>query len=480
MGYFGEDNNSLHSEIEWFMAGKIMKRKASNRFHIRCILGVLAVAFAVAPGSAQDAETVLVDLPSAGRLAAVSAELASVLESQGMRALQPVAGQLPEPLPSRVVTDDDSIRDPQRQQVLRRFVKEGGGLVLIIDRSRRHIEQANRFVEPLGLQIIPVASSLKPVEFYATPLAADLDMPDVGSLRMTITGQVTVPIARQGENLVCTATSWGQGGLILLPAPLALAGADGEAGWSGLELLTRCVRWSAQLPELASYAPAVQVGGTGEAELEVPTGRTNLPRESRDFAGAILYDCQATQDQWPQITAVVAQALQESGLPIRALAVSGRPDPLVEALYSWPELVVLGTWRQYSVAEQAAVYQYVAAGGSLLVLTYAHTDRQMRLVYLSEVLSHFGVLCSLGRPGGSAQATGGPVRQLGDIPGGVRVLGQRVKPLITVGSQPHLAAGYMEFESGRLVVMDARPLLKNAGYRLQLSQWVLPWLLPAA
>ncbi len=445
----------------------------ANRFNLVRAAAAVVMMVAAVPSLAQDAETVLVDLPSAGRLAAVGAELASVLESQGMRTLQPVAGQLPEPLPPRVVTDGDSIRDPQRQQVLRQFIEEGGGLVLIIDRSRRHIAQANGFVKPLGLQISPVASSLDPVEFYATPLASALAMPDVGSLRMTITGQVTVPIARQGDNLVCAATSWGQGGVILLPAPLVLADRP------GLELLTRCIRWSDKLPELASYAPEVHVAGPAEAGLDVPTGRTDLPRESRDFADAILYDCQATKDQWPQITGVVVQALQESGLPIRALAVAGRDDPLVEALYSWPELVVLGTWRQYSVPEQAALYQYVAAGGSLLALAHVHTDRQIRLVYLSEVLIRFGALCSLGRSGGSAQATGGPVRQLGDIPGGVRVSGRRVKPLITVGSRSHLAAGYVEFESGRLAVMDAGPLLKNAGYRLQLSQRVLPWLMPA-
>ena len=456
-----------------------MRMSTVNRIHlVRAVAAVVMMVVAV-PSLAQDAETVLIHLSSTGRLATVGAELASVLESQGMRALEPVAGQFPEPPPTRIVTDDDSIRDPQWQETLRQFIKAGGGLVLIIDRSRRHIEQANSFVEPLGLQIIPVASSLKPVEFYATPLTSDLARPDVGSLRMAIVGNVTVPIARQGKNLVCAATSWGQGGVILLPASLVLAGADGEGGKAGLELLTRCISWSDQLSELASYASSVEVGGPAEAELEVPTGRTDLPRESRDFADAILYDCQATEDQWPQITAVVAQALQTTGLPIKALRITDRDDPLVEALYSWPELVVLGTWRQYSVAEQAAVYQYVAAGGALLVLAHAHTDRQMRLVYLGDILSRFGVLCSLGRPGGSAQVTEGPVRQLGDIPGGVRVVGQRVKPLITVGSRPHLAAGYMEFESGRLAAMDARPLLNNAGYRLQLSQRVLPWLMSA-
>ncbi len=445
-----------------------------NKIYLVGAVAALVMTFAAVPSLAQDAETVLVDLPSAGRLAALNAELASVLESQGMRALQPVAGQWPEPLPSYVVTDDDSIREPRRQEALHRFIEEGGGVVLIVGRSRRHIQQANDFVNPLGVEIVPISNVVKPVEFYATPLASELDMTQVGSVRMAILGNVTVPIARQGENLVCVGINWGDGGVILVPAPLVLAGRP------GLELLTRCLRWSDQLLELASYAPAVPAVSTGEAGLEVPAGTTSLPRESRDFAGAILYDCQSTEDEWPRITAVVVQALEKSGLPIRALAVAGRDDPLVEALYSWPELVVLGTWRQYSVAEQAAVYQYVAAGGSLLTLAHSHTDRQMRLVYLSEVLSRFGVFCSLGRPGGSAQATAGPVRQLGEIPGGVRILGQGVRPLITVGSRPHLAAGYMEFESGRLVVMDARPLLKNAGYRLQLSQWILPWLLPAA
>jgi len=453
----------------------------STTRRIDLVMAVAAVVTVVVtvPSLAQDAQTVLVDLPSAGRLAAVGAELTSVLESEGMHVLQPVAGQWPEPLPSRVVTDADSIRDEQRQQALRQFIDEGGGLVLIISRSRRSIEQANVFVRPLGLEIMPVASSLEPVEFYDTPLASGLNMPDVGSLRLAITGQITVPIARQGDNLVCAATSYGRGGVILLPALLVLADGVPEVRGPGLKLLTRCIRWSGQLPELASYAPEAQVAGAVGAGIEIPTGRTGLPQESRDFAGAILYDCQATEDQWPQITAVVVQALRESGLPVRALAVAGQDDPLVEALYSWPELVVLGTWRQYSVPEQAALYQYVAAGGSLLVLAHAHTDRQIRLVYLSEVLSYFGAVCSLGRPGGSAQATGGPVRQLGDIPGGVRVSGRSVKPLITVGSRPYLAAGYLEFENGRLVVMDAGPLLENAGYRLQLSQRVLPWLMSA-
>jgi len=216
----------------------------STTRRIDLVMAVAAVVTVVVtvPSLAQDAQTVLVDLPSAGRLAAVGAELTSVLESEGMHVLQPVAGQWPEPLPSRVVTDADSIRDEQRQQALRQFIDEGGGLVLIISRSRRSIEQANVFVRPLGLEIMPVASSLEPVEFYDTPLASGLNMPDVGSLRLAITGQITVPIARQGDNLVCAATSYGRGGVILLPALLVLADGvpgtglvcpGGAGGWRG-------------------------------------------------------------------------------------------------------------------------------------------------------------------------------------------------------------------------------------------------------
>ncbi len=94
----------------------------NSRTHLVTAVAAVVMMVAVVPSLAQDAQTVLVDLPSAGRLAAVGAELASMLESQGMRAIQPVGGQLPEPLPARVVTDDDSIRDPQRQQVLRQSV----------------------------------------------------------------------------------------------------------------------------------------------------------------------------------------------------------------------------------------------------------------------------------------------------------------------------------------------------------------------
>ncbi len=452
-----------------------MRRETSNILDLRYVLAMLAVTFATAPVLAQ--ETVIVDLHPSGRVAKMESRLAGLLKSRKMSVIKPAAQQMPDTLPTYVVTDDDSMRDPKWQETLRQFIEKGGGVVLIVGRSGRHIQQANSFVNPLGIEIVPVSSTVKPVEFYATPLVSELDMPDVGSLRMAILGNMTVPVARQGENLVCVGTSWGEGGVILIPAPLALAGANGDAGSPGLELLARCVSWSNQLSELASYAPAVEVSGHPEAELDVPTGRTHLPPESRDFAGAILYDCQATEDEWPQISGIVVQALQATDLPVKALQIADRDDPLVEALYSWPELVVLGTWRQYSVAEQAAVYQYVAAGGSLLALAHARTDRQVRLVYLSEVLSRFGVWCSLGRRGGDARATGGTVDQLGEIPGGVRILGQGVKPLITVGSRPHLAAGHLEFENGRLAVMDPGPLLKNAGYRLQLSQRVVPWLL---
>ena len=452
-----------------------MRRSAVGRNCSRLALMVVAAMVAAGPLGADAQDSILIDLPSSGRLREVAQHLATELESRGLELVELAGNVLPEPPPTSIVTADDAVRDPQWRESLEQFIRAGGGMVLIVGRSQRHIEQANTFTQPLGIETLYDPRVAGPVEFWRSALTSGLAPPEVGSLRTGLRADRIVAIARQSEQVICGGVVVDGGGLIILPDQLVLADIDQPPERrSGLSLLARSAVWASRLSELR--ATALPGGGQLPSPIDIPGGQTDLPLERRDFAGAILYDCQAAEDDWPVITGVVVRALEESGLPVKALRVQDAQQPLVEALPSRPELVVLGSWREYGVAECAAIYQYVASGGSLLALAHAHTDRQIRLVYLNEPLIQFGVVCSLGRSGGAAEVVGGPLEQLGEIPGGVRLLGEAVQPLITVREGRQLAAGYVEFERGRVMALDAGPLLASAVYRLQLKERVVPWL----
>lgn len=425
---------------------------------------------------AEAKETVTIALPASGRLRDVEGQLVGKLRSRGLEVVEAPAQQLPQPVPTSLITDDDSIGEARWQQTLAKFIREGGGVVLIVGRGPRHIQQANAFVEPLGLEIVTDRQVRGDLAFHSSPLTAGLSPPALGSLRMRLVGDHLVPVASQGGRLVCGGVVVGEGGLVVIPDQLVLADSDQAPDQgSGIALLTRLVCWASRLAELRTTATAGLPQPEGERAVLV--GRPDIPLEQRDFTDAILYDCQAVEDNWPEITAVVVDALKTTDLPVKALRVEGVDEPLLVALRSRPELVVLGSWRQYSVAEQALVYQYVASGGRLLALANVHTDRQIRLVHLNELLIQFGAVCSLGRPGGSAEIAAGPRRELGDISWGIGIIGSEIQPLITVKEGRYIAAGRLQFANGRIVAMDAEPLVENAAYRLQLKEHLLPWLL---
>ncbi len=446
-----------------------MSTASLNRSSLSSAIVFLAAVLLGSPvGAAQD--TALIDLPSSGRLRDVEQHLVSSLQSRGVEVVEAPVRQLPDPAPTSLVTDDNSLRDAQWRETLAQFIRAGGGMVLIVGRGQRHVEQANTFLTALGMEIVAERATLAALEFYPSALTVGLSPPEAGSLRMRIAGERIVPIARQGGSIVCAGVPVDEGGVIVIPDQLVVADIKQPPEQrSGLALLARAVSWSSRLAQLAAVSVA--------PGMSIPPGHVALPLERRDFAGAILYDCQASEDHWPQIAAVVVGALEQSELPIKALRIRDVEDPLVEALRSRPELVVLGSWRWFSVTELAEIYQYVASGGSLLALAHAHTDRQIRLVCLNQALTQFGAVCALSRAGGPAQATGGPLPELGNIPWGTRVVGRAVEPLITVADGRQLAAGYLEFQNGRVMIMDAGPLVSNGAYRLQLEERAIPWLL---
>jgi len=192
----------------------------------------------------------------------------------------------------------------------------------------------------------------------------------------------------------------------------------------------------------------------------------------------VLYDSLAGDDRWAQINPLVQGILAEQGLTLKALRVTPSGAPLAAALDSQPELVVLGTWRELDESEAVALYYYVLAGGRVLVLGHAGTGDQIRLVYLNEALYGMGLLLSLGRPGGAAEIASFPLlwenSHLGQLPPGIEVRGPEAQPVIQVNG--HFAMGYALCGSGRLLALDAGPLVDNAAYRAALQGGV-KWLL---
>jgi hypothetical protein len=190
--------------------------------------------------------------------------------------------------------------------------------------------------------------------------------------------------------------------------------------------------------------------------------------EDRDFSGSVLYDCLAGDSHWSQINPLVQALLSDEGLSLKALRVTPQGAPLAAALDS--ELVVLGSWREMAEAERVALYYYVLAGGKVLVLGHAGTSDQIRLVYLNEAIFEMGLLLSLGRRGGIAEVAEGSVRmekaEIGKLLPGIEVRGPGARPVIQVDNQCAMASA--ECGAGRILALDAGPLVDNAAYRAAL------------
>jgi len=440
-------------------------------------LGVMIIVILAVVGLAEANQVVVVDLPTRGHLGEVTEELVRELESRGVELLSAEEMAAAETPPSAIVVDDDRATEAGQAEKLDSFVRAGGGLVLLVGRSRRHLEQANEFLKPRGIEIIADPEARGPVQWVNSALTLGLEPPPSGSLRLRISADKLVPLARQNKRIVSAGMPLGEGGIIVIPTEIVAEGLQQRPpDNNGLRYLVQALSWAERLEELASISPT-------PSPLPAPSlptpAETQLPLERRDFAGAILYDSMAREDKWPEINAVIQDALRHTAvritqLPLKALRVQDAESPLVEALQSNPELVVLGSWREYSEEEIGALHHYVAAGGRLLALAHSDGSRQIRLVYLHQVLVQFGVLVGLGRPGGIAKPAHPSEKPpyIGEIPGGVKVLGKGVQPLIIVDD--YIAAGWLDYENGRLAVMDPKPLLTNGEYRERLRFGVIP------
>ena len=392
-----------------------------------------------------------------------------------------VTDAFPEELSTSVglVTDDDHLADEATRTRLLAWVRAGGGLVLLVQPGDDHYAQATQFLQPLGAQVSGLGEGDNRVRLASTPVTQGLTLAAPVSVRMKITGTGLRPLAWAGNQIALAQVPADAGGVIVLPASLLLwALRQRPPDPAPITLAARATQWANR-----PFGAPVGTVPPGEPPPPAPVplpppAATSLPLEATDFAGITLYDCRAADDSWPQINDLVQGLLRDEGFEMKALDVQSGASSLVAALQSQPKLAVLGTWRQLSEAETIAIYYYVLGGGRLLALAHATTATQVRLTYLNSALTAFGVVVSLGRPAGATSIY--PASPLKDVlhgpdklPAGVHVDGDGALKALLVDRYAALATARRG--AGRLVVLDARPLVDSAEYRADLKEGI-KWL----
>ncbi len=439
---------------------------------------LLAVAWT---GARADERGALFLTPTGGPLGEVAEALIARLAAVQMAGS--VVPELPEALPVEkvVVATDAAVADSQVAERLLGWVREGGGVVLLVEPSEDHYAQATAFLLPLGAQVSAIpAGGDNTLVLGNNPITGGLSLARPVSARMKISGPGVRALARAGSDTALAQIPVEKGGIIVLPASLLVSAMRQRPPEEApLTIGQRAVLWvnrPTQTPPPTT--PAGKPATLPPVPGLPPLAPTSLPLETVDFAGAVLYDCQAADDSWPEINDLVQGLLQAQGVEMKALQVQPGASSLVVALRSEPLLAVLGTWRKLSEAETVAVYYYLLGGGRILALGNASTATQVRLTYLNEALNPLGVMFTLGRPGGTTAMPASPLREVlkgpANLPPGIRVTGDNAVAALTVG--PSAALTTARRGRGRLVALDARPLLESADYRTALGEGI-KWLL---
>lgn len=441
------------------------------------------VALTLALGSGAQADlSVLFMTSSGGTITQIAAEMAQDLTSRGVTVqFGEELAEAAEP-PTTVVIDDDRLTEEPRREALRQHLRQGGGIVLLVGPSSRHYEQANLLLTAFDAQLVKMMYSLGPLRLGDNPVTGGLELAASHYPRVRLEGAEVVPLAWTGNYLAFGQIRVEEGGLIVLPASLIAAGLRlHPPDRSGVTLAVRACSWANRTMQEPLPSPPEPPRPTDEslpASVLPPPADTGLTLESADFSEAVLYDCQAADDHWPEINGIVQRLLENEGLPVKALRVGSEEAPLTRALESEPPLVVLGSWRQWEEREIVALYYYLCAGGRVLALANATTYSQVRLVYLNQALYPAGFLVSLGRPAGLGEVAPSALQEeigeVGELPGGIQVWGEAAQPVVRVGSRAAMGMGSCEV--GRLLTLDAAPLRDNTAYRRALREGIR-WLI---
>lgn len=459
----------------------------AQRIRALSLLSMLLVTLAPGAHGAEPWRVLFLTQP-VGNLAEALAAMAADLPKTELETA--FADRLGDRRPGAVVVDDEHLADLTAREEVLAFARAGGTVLLLIEPGQRHYDQANLLLGALKVQVQGLSGIPGEIRVSTSPLVKGLSFDSPADFRSELTGAGVTPLVTAGQRVLVGQVGAGEGTVTVVPALLLVNEFRQGRAPMGRLLAQRVVAAGreAEPPTVASDdgpPPAAEERPAVEgARYLPPAAPTPLPLEARDFAGAVLYDCLAGDDNWPQIHPLVQDLLKAKDLTVKALQVTAEGAPLAEALASGPRLVVLGSWREMGEAEVVALYYYVLGGGRVLALGHAQTSDQIRLVYLNEALYNLGLLLTLGRPAGEATLAPGSAfpllwgsASLGKLPRGIEVRGWGAKPVLVVDARAVL--GYAEVGPGRVLALDAGPLPDNAAYRAAL-QGGLNWLLMTA
>jgi hypothetical protein len=216
-------------------------------------------------------------------------------------------------------------------------------------------------------------------------------------------------------------------------------------------------------------APAAEQSPWGEMDTWARPLKSTLPRTrqapTESFAGKVLVDVWAGDDNWNKVAEGLDKLLASAGLTGRYLEDKALSSPLVAALESGPRLAVIGSTRRFTSAESVAVAQYAAQGGRVLFVAYASGSYSVRLVDANQLMGQFGFIASQGRGEGTVLVRiGGVADGLSGFPnlgGGVGLWTVGADPVAAVERVP--VAVVVGDEGLRVGAVDGRLLLSAKG-----------------
>lgn len=442
------------------------------RLPVTSTSGLIALLVAIALPCVGDGldNTALLDLPSAGRTAAIAVDLAQGLARQGLI----VKDGGPEALgdnPALAVLYSGRDYSAEQLQGIRSYVEAGGGVVLILGTASRLPEATLGFLAAIGLQVDASRRSSGDAHPADHPAARGAgDFPDT-SMGLALSGEKLQGVVTQGDSVVAGAVEHGAGRVVVIPARLVTTPGDAPPAPGQTQLLVGSCLWVDRLAATRGPAETEAQGPTREGrgpswgdEWERPLGSVVSRRRysaADDFSGTILVDLLAGDNNWETLADELDRVLDGAGLPVRYLDVQSTHSPLLAALQSSPALLVLGATRRFTLDEAISVRHYVQTGGRLWAIGHADPGFQVRLIDVNLVLREFGVTVSLIRPEGATllqeHEIGKGVAALPPMAWGIGVWSAVVPPVAKAGTTPFLGAG--EVGDGRIAVMDGKVLL---------------------
>ncbi len=440
------------------------------RLPVTSASGLIALLVAVpCMGEGLD-NTALLDLPSAGRTAAIAVHLAQGLARQGLILKDGGPDALGDN-PALAVLYSGRNYSAEQLQTVESYVDAGGGVVFMLGTASRLPEPTLGFLAAIGLQVDAsrrTSGDARPADHPAARGAGDF--PDT-SMGLALSGERLQGVVTQGDSIVAGAVEHGSGRVVVIPARLVTTPGDAPPAAGQTQLLVGSCLWVDRLAATRGPAETEARGPTRDGsrpswgdEWERPLGSI-VPRRrysaADGFSGTILVDLLAGDNNWETLADELDRVLDGARLPVRYLDVQSAHSPLLAALQSSPALLVLGATRRFTLDEAIAVRHYVRTGGRLWAIGHADPGFQVRLIDVNLILREFGVTVSLIRPEGATllqeHEIGRGVAALPPMAWGIGVWSAVLPPVAKAGTTPFVAAG--EVEKGRIVVMDGKVLL---------------------